>query len=74
MTVADMIRNMTDMELAHFLETIISERDKVMSEKLAAQGVPHSLIEMPALSVMHHLQFLRRPAEDVFELEDNDED
>ena len=70
MTVADMIRNMSDLELAQFLEAIISERDKVMSEKLTAQGVPHSLIEIPALSVMHHLKFLQRPAEDVFELEE----
>lgn len=70
MTVADMIRSMTDLELAQFLEAIISERDKVMSEKLTAQGVPHSLIEIPALSVMHHLKFLQRPAEDVFELEE----
>lgn len=74
MTVADVIRNMTDIELAQFLEAIISERDQIMSEKLAAQGVQHSLIEMPALSVMHHLQFLRRSAEEVFELEDNDEE
>lgn len=70
MTVADMIRNMTDLELAQFLEAIISERDKVMSEKLTAQGVPHSLIEMPALSIMHHLKFLQSPAGDVFEVEE----
>lgn len=70
MTVADMIRNMTDLELAQFLEAIISERDKVMSEKLAAQGVPHSLIEMPTLSVMHHLKFLQRPVDEVFEMEE----
>ena len=70
MTVADVIRSMTDFELAEFLSTIISERDNVMSEKLAEQGVPHSLIEMPTLSVLHQLRFLRRPAEDVFNLEE----
>ena len=70
MTVADVIRSMTDLELADFLSMIISERDSVMSEKLAEQGVPHSLIEMPTLSVLHQLKFLQRPAEDVFNLEE----
>ena len=72
MTVADVIRNMTDMELADFLSMIIYERDNVMSEKLAEQGVPHSLIEMPALSVLHQLKFLQRPAEEVFNMEATD--
>ena len=70
MTVADVIRNMSDQDLASFLEAIISERDHVMSEKLTAQGVPHSLIEMPALSFLHHLRFLQQPAENVFEVEE----
>ena len=67
MTVADMIRNMSDEELAGLLEAIISERDHIMSEKLTAQGVQHSLIEIPALSLLHHLRFLQQPAENVFE-------
>ena len=70
MTVADVIRNMSDMQLAEFLEMIISERDEVISESLSEQGVSHSLISMPALSVLHHLRFLQRPAEDVFNIEE----
>lgn len=38
MTVADAIRSMTDMQLAQLFMTIIDERDKIMSEKLEAQG------------------------------------
>ena len=34
MTVADFIRNMSDLEMAQFLEVIISARDEVMSKKL----------------------------------------
>lgn len=70
MTVADMIRNMSDLELADFLSTMLSERDHVMSEKLANQGVPNSLIEMPQLSILHTLKFLQGPAGDVFEVEE----
>ena len=58
MTVGDWIIGMTDMELAQFLEMILSERDKVMCEKLAERGVVISLIEMPVLSVKHHLKYL----------------
>ena len=72
MTVADVIRSMTDIQLAQLLMTIISERDKVMSEKLEAQGIHNSLIEMPGLSLAHHLQFLKRPAEEVFEMSEED--
>jgi hypothetical protein len=71
MTIADWIRSMDDIELAQFLYAIMSEYDKVMSDKLSAQGVPHSLIDMPVLSVAHHLQFLRSPREDYFEFEEN---
>jgi hypothetical protein len=59
MTVGDWIRGMTDMELAQFLEMILSERDKVMCEKLAERGVVISLIEMPVLSVKHHFKYLQ---------------
>lgn len=45
MTVADVIRNMSDMQLAEFSEMIISERDKVISESLSEQGVSHSIEE-----------------------------
>ena len=41
----------------------------VMSEKLEEHGIPHDLIEIPCLSVAHHLAFLRRPAEEVFNFE-----
>ena len=71
MTIADWIRGMTDIELAQFLEAIMSEYDKVMSDKLSAQGIPHSLIEMPTLSVAHHLQFLQSPRENYFEFEED---
>lgn len=63
MTVADWIRGMTDEELAAFLTGIISEKDHVMSEKLAEQGVPNSLIEIPAISMACHLKYLQRPFE-----------
>ena len=72
MTVADVIRSMSDLEMAQFLEAIISERDKVMSEKLQEQGVSNTLIEMPVLSVAYNLAFLRKPAEYVFDLEARD--
>lgn len=72
MTVADVIRSMEDIELAQLLNEICSERDHVMSEMLEEQGVPHDLIEIPCLSVAHHLAFLRRPAEEVFDLESED--
>ena len=71
MTIADWIRSMDDIEMAQFLDAIISERDKVMSDKLAAQGISHSLIEMPMLSVAHHLQFLRSPREQYFDFEED---
>lgn len=59
MTVADWIRGMTDEELAAFITELLSERDHVMSEKLAEQGVPNSLIEIPAISMACHLEFLQ---------------
>jgi hypothetical protein len=61
MTVADWIRSMTDEELAAFLTSLISERDHVMSEKLAEQGIPNSLIEIPAISLARHLEYLQGP-------------
>ena len=64
MTIADWIRGMTDEELAAFITGLISERDHVMSEKLAEQGVPNSLIEIPAISQARHLEYLRRPYEE----------
>lgn len=64
MTVADWIRSMTDEELAAFITALISERDHVMSEKLAAQGVPNSLIEIPAISLARHLEYLQQPMEE----------
>lgn len=70
MTIGDWIRSMDDMELAHFLEMIISERDAVMSEKLTEQGVPNSLISMPILSVAHHFKFLKSPVGDYFGIEE----
>lgn len=63
MTVADWIRGMTDEELAAFITGLISERDHVMSEKLAEQGVSNSLIEIPAISMARHLEYLQRPFE-----------
>lgn len=66
MTIADWIRGMTDQELAAFITGLISERDRVMSEKLAAQGVPNSLIEIPVVSMARHLEHLRRPYEEEF--------
>lgn len=59
MTVADWIRSMTDIELAQFIEMILSEREKIMCEKLATQGVVVSLIEMPVISVSNHLEYLQ---------------
>ena len=69
MNVADTIRSMNDLELAQLLNEICSELYHVMSEKLEEQGIPHDLIEIPCLSVAHHLAFLRRPAEEVFNFE-----
>lgn len=74
MTVADVIRSMSDLELAQFLYTIINERDAVISESLTEQGVPNSLIQMPYLAVAHHMSFLQRPAEEVFNLELREEE
>ena len=73
MTVADTIREMNDIELAQFLSLIISERDHIMSERLQEQGVPNTLLEMPMMSVAHHLAFLKRPAEDVFDFDAREE-
>lgn len=64
MTIADWVRGMTDFELAAFLTELISERDRFMSEKLADQGVPNSLIEIPAVSMARHLEYLQRPFEE----------
>ena len=64
MTVADWIRGMTDEELAAFITGLISERDHVMSEKLAEQGIPNSLIEIPAVSMARHLEYLQSPFEE----------
>lgn len=61
MTVADWIRNMTDLELAEFLEMIIHERDLIILEKLSAQGLESSLVEMRQLNVAQHLKFLQSP-------------
>ena len=38
-------------------------------EKLEEQGIPHDLIEIPCLSVAHHLAFLHRPSSEVFNFE-----
>lgn len=73
-TVADVIRSMSDLELAGFLTEIISERDQIMSDRLAEQGVPHGLIEMPQISIAYNLAFLRRPAEEVFYLDEMGEE
>jgi hypothetical protein len=60
MTVGDWIRSLTDIELAVFLQTTLSERDKVVCEKLAkSHGIKIELIEMPDLSVAKHLKYLR---------------
>lgn len=64
MTVADWIRGMTDEELAAFITGLISERERVMSQKLAEQGVPNSLIEFLPISLARHLEYLRRPYEE----------
>ena len=58
-----MIENMTDEELAAFITGLISERDHVMSEKLAEHGVPNSLVEIPAISFARHLEYLQSPFE-----------
>lgn len=63
MTVADWIRSMTDMELAQFLEMILSERDKVICEKLSKQGIAIRLIETPVISVKKHLEYLQSQME-----------
>lgn len=73
MTVSDVIRSMDDLELAQLLNEIFSERDHVMSEMLEEQGIPHDLIEIPCLSIAHHLAFLHRPAEEVFVFESEEE-
>lgn len=70
MTVADVIRNMSDIELAQFLNFIVSERDHIMSERLKEQGVENTLVEFPHLSIAHHLKFLQGPAEEVFDWEE----
>lgn len=64
MTVADWIRSMTDEELAAFITGLLSERDHVMSEKLDAQGIPNSLIEIPEVSYLRHLEYLQQPMEE----------
>lgn len=74
MTIADVIRSMDDIELAQFFYDVVDSRDKVISESLAEQGVPNSLITMPTLGVAYHLGFLRRPAEDLFDLEKMEEE
>ena len=73
MTVADVIRSMDDIEIAQLLNEICSGRDHVMSEMLEERGIPHELIEIPCLSVAHHLAFLRRPAEEVFNFESEED-
>ena len=65
MTVADWIRGMTDLELAEFITGLISERDLVISKKLAENGVSNSLVEIPAISLARHLEYLQRPVEEV---------
>ena len=42
-------------------------------EKLEEQGIPHDLIEIPCLSIAHHLAFLRRPASEVFNFESEED-
>ena len=64
MTIADWIRGMTDEELAAFITGLLSERDHVMSQKLAEQGIPNSLIEIPTISLARHLEYLQRPMEE----------
>ena len=64
MTFADWLRSRTDMELAVFLSTLLSERDRAMSKKLDELGIPNSIIEMPELSVLTHLKYLQQPMEE----------
>lgn len=72
MTVADVIRNMNDADLAMFFYTLIDEQNKVISESLEEQGISNSIVSIPALSYLHHLNFLKQPAENVFHFEEGD--
>ena len=63
MTNGDWIRSMSDIELATFFETLLSEREAIISERLTAQGIPNSIVSMPGVSVLNHLKFLRSPFE-----------
>lgn len=70
MTVADVIRRMDDQSLARFLSSLLEERDKVIMESLAEQGLSVSLVSMPDLSYAHNLNFVKQPAETVFHFEE----
>ena len=67
MTVAEWLRSLPDIELARFLDLLLTEWMKVLSDRLAEQGIPHSIIEIPTLSVAHHLEMLQGPVEDFIE-------
>jgi hypothetical protein len=64
MTVADWIRSSTDEELAAFITKLLSARDHAMSEKLDKLGIPNSLIEIPEVSFLMHLEYLQQPMEE----------
>lgn len=72
MTVAEWLRSRSDIELARFLDLLLTEWVKVLSERLAEQGVPHSIVEFPALSVANHLEMLQGPVEDFIEFEEEE--
>ena len=59
-TWGDLIRSMSDEQLAELLQAIIHERDLLIIEKLQKQGVEASLIERPALDFQKHLEWLRK--------------
>jgi len=62
-TNADLVRAMSDEELAELFGAIIREREIILLRELREKGVEASIVEIPELTYNAHLEWLKQPAE-----------
>lgn len=62
MTNGDKVRAMDNMTLAILFHTMLSERDRMIVKRFSDAGCDADLIEIPAVSVRAHFQYLESEA------------
>lgn len=63
MTHSDVIRAMTDEELAELFFHVMSERDRRILDKLSELGIDADLVEIPAASISAITAYLQEDAD-----------